>query len=255
MKRETRDRKPHAVQDLASRRWKGEKILRLLDLPVRETAWRVLEVGTGSGGIAHYLATHPNVRCAVTSVDVVDVRTIRDGYRFLQVTGTQLPFCDDDFDIVITNHVIEHVGDRDAQRAHLRECARVLAPGGRGYLAVPNRWMLVEPHFRLPFLSWLPRRFRDAYVRATGKGAHYDCEPLTVGEIEGLLTEARVPFANATLRALRETVAIEGARGIVERIANAMPDAFWRRTLRAMPTLIYRFGEGAASSAQAVPHQ
>jgi SAM-dependent methyltransferase len=248
-------RSPHAVLDLASRRWKGEKILRMLDLPARDTPWRVLEVGTGSGGIAHYIATHPDVRCEVTSVDVVDVRTIRDGYRFVQVDGTHLPFDDDAFDVVITNHVIEHVGDVAAQRAHLAECARVLAPGGRGYLAVPNRWMLVEPHFKLAFLSWLPRWLRDRYVRMAGKGTHYDCEPLTVPELESLLDTLHLPYANATLRALRETLAIENARTVELRIVAAIPDGVWRRLLRAMPTLIYRFGEGAAASARAVPHQ
>lgn len=252
---DSRERSPHAVQDLHSRRWKGEKILRMLDLPQRDAAWRVLEVGTGSGGIAQYIATHPDVRCEVTSVDVVDVRTVRDGYRFLEVDGTQLPFGDDAFDVVITNHVIEHVGDLAAQRAHLAECARVLAPGGRGYLAVPNRWMLVEPHFRLAFLSWLPRALRDRYVRLAGKGTHYDCEPLTVSELEALLDTMRLPYANATLRALRETLAIERARGLVLRTVAAMPDSVWKRLLRAMPTLIYRFGEGAAASARAVPHQ
>ena len=245
MTRDILERSPHAVQDLASRRWKGEKILRLLDLPEREAPWRVLEVGTGSGGIANYLATHPNMRCELTSVDVVDVRAIRDGYRFLQVTGTHLPFDDDAFDIVITNHVIEHVGDRDAQRTHLGECARVLAPGGRGYLAVPNRWMLIEPHFRLAFLSWLPRSMRDRYVRLARKGTHYDCEPLAVAELEGLFDEIRLPYANATLRALRETLAIEGARGLVLRCVAAVPDTAWRHLMRVMPTLIYRFGEGA----------
>lgn len=250
---DARPRSPHAVQDLRSRRWKGEKILRMLDLPARDAPWRVLEVGTGSGGIAHYLATHPDVRCDVTSVDVVDVRGVRDGYRFLQVDGTRLPFDDDAFDVVITNHVIEHVGDERAQRAHLAECARVLAPAGRGYLAVPNRWMLVEPHFHLAFLSWLPRGISDRYVRLAGKGTHYDCVPLTVGELEALLDTMRLPYANATLRALRETLAIEGARGMVRRAVASIPDGVWRQLLRIMPTLIYRFGEGAVASACVLP--
>jgi hypothetical protein len=46
-------RQPHIAPDLASRKPKAEKILRLLELSPREQPWRVLEVGTGSGGIAH----------------------------------------------------------------------------------------------------------------------------------------------------------------------------------------------------------
>src|SRR3546814_2152088 len=44
----------HAVLDLPSRRFKGLKIERLLDLASRPQPIRMLEIGTGSGGIAHY---------------------------------------------------------------------------------------------------------------------------------------------------------------------------------------------------------
>lgn len=64
------ERQPHAVLDLPSRDWKALKIERLLDLAHRSQPMRVLEVGTGSGGIARYLATHPTLRCEVTAVDV-----------------------------------------------------------------------------------------------------------------------------------------------------------------------------------------
>src|SRR3546814_17958343 len=74
----------------------------------------------------------------------------------------------------LSNHVIEHVGNADAQRHHLDEIRRVLAPDGVVYFAAPNRWRLVEPHFRLPFLSWLPNPASDRYVRVMGRGSHYD---------------------------------------------------------------------------------
>lgn len=234
------ERQPHAVLDLPSRRCKGEKILRLLALSPRATPWRVLEVGTGSGGIAHYLATHPTLRCDVTSVDVVDVRGIHEGYAFHVVDGTALPFADNAFDVVISNHVIEHVGDIDAQRAHLRECRRVLARDGRGYLAVPNRWMMVEPHFKLPFLSWLPRTLADAYVRMVGKGTHYDCRPLTCPALEHELHSAGFAFVQHTGDALRMTFDLERPRAPLYRwVLAPMPDAAWRALRRVFPTLIY----------------
>lgn len=240
-------RLPHAVLDLPSRRWKGEKILRLLRLAPRAAPWRVLEIGTGSGGIARYLGTHPSVRCMVTSVDVVDLREVHDGFEFRLVAGTALPFDDGEFDVVISNHVIEHVGTRAEQLAHLRECRRVLAPAGVGYLAVPNRWMLVEPHYRLAFLSWWPRRWRSTYLRLMRRGSFYDCEPLTLPELQALFADARLHSENITLAALRETIAIEAPRSLAVRLAGWLPDWIWQRLLRCMPTLICRFRPGPAS--------
>lgn len=234
-------RQPHIAPDLASRRLKAEKILRLLGLQPRLSPWRVLEIGTGTGGIAHFIGTHPHIRCEVTSVDVVDLRKIHDGYAWQRVEGTQLPFPDAAFDVVITNHVIEHVGERSDQLRHLRECRRVLAPEGLGYLSVPNRWMLVEPHFHLPFLSWIPRAWRDPYVRLAGKGGRYDCELLTLPGIEGLFAEAGLQARNIGVEALRATLEIEGAHGPLRRLAARVPDAAWRALSPWIPTLIYRF--------------
>src|SRR3546814_10899014 len=77
----------------------------------------MLEVGTGTGGVAHYFATHPELDCSVDAVDVVDGRRITEGYSFHLVHGTQLPFADDSFDVVLSNHVIEHVGEQPEQRS------------------------------------------------------------------------------------------------------------------------------------------
>lgn len=51
-----------------------------------------------------------------------------------QVDLTALPFEDDSYDVIVCNHVLEHVED-DA--AAMRELYRVLRPGGRGVVMVP----------------------------------------------------------------------------------------------------------------------
>jgi SAM-dependent methyltransferase len=234
-------RHPHAVLDLPSRRFKGLKIERLLDLASRPEPIRMLEVGTGSGGIAHYFGTHPHLRCDVDAVDVHDNRLVTDGYRYQQVHDTRLPFADESFDVVLTNHVIEHVGDEQAQRAHLAELRRVLRRDGVGYLAVPNRWMLVEPHYKLAFLSWLPHACRTPYLRALRKGEVYDCEPLQMRELEQLLTDAGLDGRNLCIDALRATFEIERAKSLTAAVLRHIPDRALLPLRRIIPTLIYRF--------------
>ncbi|HEY8586607.1 MAG TPA: class I SAM-dependent methyltransferase [Rhodanobacter sp.] len=237
----TSARQPHVVMDLPSRRFKGLKIERLLDLANRHQPMRMLEVGTGSGGIAHYFGTHPTLRCDVDAVDVHDNRLVTAGYRYHQVRDTQLPFADESFDVVLTNHVIEHVGDERAQHAHLAELHRVLRPDGVGYLAVPNRWMLTEPHFRLKFLSWWPRAWRTPYLRMMRKGDVYDCEPLQTRQLERMLDVAQFHYHNICIEAWRATLEIERPGSMGTRLLRATPDAVLAPLRRIIPTLIYRF--------------
>lgn len=242
-------RQPHAVLDAASRQRKGLKIERLLDLSTSATPLRLLEIGTGSGAIAHYFAHHPTLRCDVHAVDVVDQRLAANGYAFELVNGTSLPFHDRTFDVVLSNHVIEHVGDRCQQARHLAEIARVMKRDARGYLAVPNRWMLVEPHYRLPFLTWLPRNLRSTYLRLCGKGRFYDCEPLATGQAEELIGSAGLEWRNVCVEALRLTMQIEGKAGFQARLANALSDRTLEHLLPVFPTLCYTFRRSETGSA------
>ena len=77
----------------------------------------------------------------------------------------RLPFCDRGFAGVVAGDVIEHVGD---QAATLAEAHRVLVPGGRLFLASPNRFSLApEPHVQVWGVGYLPRRWMAPYVRWT----------------------------------------------------------------------------------------
>ena len=240
MTTQLRERQPHASLNLQSRQWKAEKIERLLGLAHLAQPIRLLEIGTGSGGIAHYFANHPALRCDVTAVDLVDNRVVRDGFEYRQIHGVELPFSDDSFDVVITNHVIEHVGDAAAQTRHLREIRRVMKPAGVGYLAVPNRWMLTEPHYGLKFLSWWPHAWRTPYLRLMRKGDFYDCEPLQMGQLERMLDAAGFRYRNLCIEAWRETLEIERRDSLGNRTLRVMPDAFLKPLRRIIPTLIYR---------------
>lgn len=235
-----RARRGHAVLDLASRDFKAIKIARLIEARAEQPSRRMLEIGTGSGGIAHYFGSSGAMAWDVDAVDVEDVRLVSEGFRFTKVDGVVLPFADDSFDVVVSNHVIEHVGDDRQQVRHLQELARVMRPGGIGYLAVPSRWMLVEPHYHLPFLSWLPQSLADAYVQIAGKGTYYDCRPLTTREIESKFNGAGFDFTQMHGEALRLTYELERPDAPLYRwLLKSIPDAAYAAIRRAFPTLVY----------------
>jgi len=234
-------RKPHAVLDLDSRKLKALKIELLLGLRDKKEKLTLLDIGTGSGGVANYFAMLKTKKYDVDSVDVFDSRKIHEGYRFHLVTGCDLPFEDQSFDIVITNHVIEHVGSYENQIVHLQEIRRVLKKNGVGYLAVPNRWMIEEPHYKLLFLSWLPKRFRTPYLKLMKKGEFYDCEPLTVSEVERMFDKIGFEYENKCIEAFRYFLVLEKPKSFYTKILNRVPNFIFRPLIKLIPTLIYVF--------------
>lgn len=228
----------HMPFDVEHRRRKAGKIIRLVDRHRPLAGARVLEIGTGTGVISAELARAAGPQGATTSVDTVDTRVITDGYDFRLTSGVELPFPDASFDVVVSNHVVEHVGDRAMQRRHLEEIGRVLAAGGIGYVATPNRWAVMEPHFHVPALSWPPRRLRDRYLRATGRGRVYDVDPYGPRELPTALDEAGLRWEDVTLDAVEELIRAEGSSPAA-RLARATPASMRRAAPPVMPTMIY----------------
>lgn len=132
-----------------------------------------VDVGCSAGFIADELAL-AGARTSGVDIDEpgLEKARARFGERvdFRLARGEDLPFDDGSVDVVVLNHIYEHVVDPEAVVADIH---RVLRPGGLLYLGVGHRWQVLEPHHRLPFLSWLPQRAADRYMRLTGKGDSY----------------------------------------------------------------------------------
>lgn len=235
-----RARQPHVIADRTSRVLKARKITSIIGLPRFQHCRRVLEIGCGSGLIASTLAAAGSPGLSVDAVDVVDSRVEKNGYRFNLVDGTALPFGNDIFDLVITNHVIEHVGDEPAQLAHLEEVKRVMTGGGIAYFAVPNKWRIVEPHYRLPLLSWLPRNASDAYLRLVRRASYYDCYPRSTSHLIRLFEATGLAYEDRTVAAMRQMLELEHPNHIATRIVNNVcPDWLLGLGKPIVPTLVF----------------
>jgi SAM-dependent methyltransferase len=129
---------------------------------------QVLENGCGVGMYVEKLTPHAVM---VVGLEYDFERTVearQNSNHILNAAGERLPFPSNRFDLVLSHEVIEHVQD-DA--AALKEMVRVLKPGGRAVIFCPNRGYPFETHGiywrgkykfgNIPFVNWLPRKWRD----------------------------------------------------------------------------------------------
>lgn len=227
----------HAILDSESRSVKARKIAALAGMENPARNMRMLEVGTGSGFIADYFSRLGFGADGTFAVDVNDERQVFGTYLFKRVDDTHLPFPDDNFDFIITNHVIEHVGALTEQRHHLSEIYRCLKPGGTLYFAVPNKWRLFEAHFRLPLLSWLPQSMADSYVKLARGATWYDCRPLSRSQTAKMLEEAGFSAMDRTMDAIRLVRRTE--QSAIVKIGSIVPISVLSAARAIVPTLVF----------------
>jgi len=165
-----------SMYDADGRGRKAETALRVLHDVLGDgiAQARLLNVGASSGIMD---ATFAREFGQVVGIDIDEAAIEharrnfqRDNLRFEVGDGLNIPFPDASFDALVCSQVYEHVPD---QKLLMTELERVLKPGGVCYFAATNRFILMEPHFRLPLLSWLPPALADFYLRITGKGSRY----------------------------------------------------------------------------------
>jgi SAM-dependent methyltransferase len=140
---------------------------------VLEAGPRILEIGSGTGALLHALRERGlDVHGVELRQAFIDQAHAWYGtLPIAHVTGVELPFPAQSFDLVLSFDVFEHIPDSDA---HLREVGRVLRPGGSYLLQTPNKWTNVifetlrwrsltawrEEHCSLHSLAELERRLR-----------------------------------------------------------------------------------------------
>jgi len=85
-----------------------------------------------------------------------------------------------------------------------------------------SRLALIEPHYRLPFLSWLPRPLATAYLRLSGRGSSYEgIRFLTYRPLTACMRAAGFLVHDITERAIDE---------LLERTWGAPWTSIWDRS-------------------------
>jgi hypothetical protein len=143
---------------------------------------RILDIG---GTTRYWALLDPALRSRV-QLTVLNVQSELDLHRAAEDLGIAceevagdgcaMPqYADGSFDIAHSNSVIEHVGSYSNMIRFAAETRRV---GRAYYVQTPYLWFPLEPHYRVPFLHWLPDALRISLHSSMNLGYARRCDYL-----------------------------------------------------------------------------
>jgi len=213
-------------------------VLRDAGILPQQRAGVAVDVGCSGGFFVRALAPHFE-RVVGIDIDEAALRHAQasclvEGAVFVQADSQRFPLPDDSVELVVCNHVYEHVPDAAAL---LQEIWRVLRPGAVCYLGAASRLTPVEPHYKLPFLSWLPKVLAHRYMRWTGRGDRYYENLRTWWGIRALVKPFEV--TDYTLRVIADPDRYH-ARDLITRggMVDRIPKRFWSWIYPFLPSFI-----------------
>lgn len=149
---------------------------------------RILENGCGVGMYVEHLSP---LSGQVIGLEYDENRAREAHARaalIICAAGEGLPFPDENFDVILSHEVLEHVQN---DRRAVEEMVRTLRPGGRMVIFVPNRGYPFETHGiywrgqyhfgNIPFVNYLPRKLRDRLAPHVRVYSRKDLHKLTAG--------------------------------------------------------------------------
>ena len=244
------------MKDEQTRRQKAGKIIRVLhhylgraDLEGLST----LDIGCSVGIIASELAGDGALSTGV-DIDVPGLEAANsrfgDRVNFVCASADDLPIPNESVDVVVFNHIYEHLVDPEAV---VTEIHRVLKPTGVAYFGLANKYQMMEPHYRLPLLSWLPQKAADQYIRRSGRASHYYERHLSRTGLKHLLRGFHI--YNYTVPVIRHPDVFGSGDQVVSAVSRLpvallqvlipiVPTYIWIGTKRQMPPRSSEAGEG-----------
>jgi len=228
--------------------YRSAKVLAFLERAGVAMNGRVLDAGCGGGGMPLSLADEaalvvgidPFPRFTDAGVRLRRERGV-EHMHFALADGMALPFGSGSFDLVLSHAVIEHVADAPL---YLRECARVLAPGGRVYLSTAPYLSFAGAHLPrlkvpIPLHILAGRRVAFATFQFLARHAPWSLrEPANENSFIKAARRGEVKHDDllelVRVRRLRAQIAASGLRIVREELHATA-------TVRRMPSAIARW--------------
>lgn len=112
----------------------------------------------------------------------------KDNFIFIRGDAVDLSqFSDNEFDVVFSNSVIEHI-PLDKNRQKMAD--EIIRTAKKYFVQTPNYYFPFEPHFLFPFFQFLPKFLKIFLLKNFNMGWYKKCS--TKSEAENILSENRL---------------------------------------------------------------
>lgn len=164
-----------SMYDSQKRILKAKKTINILKDYFKETKeYNLLDIGCSTGIMTNEYSKHFK---EVIGIDLDKKATSfaqknfqKKGLTFICKPIEENSFEENFFDVITCSHIYEHVPD---DKILLDKIFKLLKPGGICYFAAGNKFQVIEPHYKLPFLSYFPKNLANLYVRLFTKEKKY----------------------------------------------------------------------------------
>ncbi len=125
---------------------------------------KILDVG-GTESYWVNMSYHQNQEVEIKLVNLVKFPTSHQNITSVVGDATDLSeYADQEYDIVFSNSVIEHLYNFEAQKKMSSEVQRV---GKKHFIQTPNKHFFIEAHYVLPFFQYLPKKLQYPILTKT----------------------------------------------------------------------------------------
>lgn len=166
--------------------------LKILDLGGTINYWEDIGFLNNSIGL--------NFEITLLNLDKVNVK--HQNFKSIKGDATNLSnFKDNQFDIVFSNSLIEHLCTYKNMKLMASETMRV---GKKFFVQTPNRYFPIEPHYFFPFFQFMPYNMKKFLMTKTKlieskkhdensvKRAHYVIRLLSKKELKSLFPSGKI---------------------------------------------------------------
>lgn len=127
---------------------------------------KLLDIGSSTGIMtneyAKYFDEVIGIDLDAKAVEYADENFKKENLKFINSPIEEIDFNDSYFDIITCSHIYEHV---PSDIILMNKIFELLKPGGVCYFTAGNRFQIIEAHYKLPFLSYFPKKIANIYIQ------------------------------------------------------------------------------------------